>query len=72
MCIRDSTNASRTMRYNIRTLDWDDTLLKALDIPRCILPRVADSSEVYGLSLIHIYCLHRPGLPPTAGWDICA
>ena len=44
----DVTNASRTMLYNIRTLDWDDTLLKALDIPRCILPRVTDSSEVYG------------------------
>ena len=46
--VTDRTNASRTMLYNIRTLDWDDTLLKALDIPRCILPRVADSSEVYG------------------------
>ena len=43
-----ASTASRTMLYNIRTLDWDDTLLKALDIPRCILPRVADSSEVYG------------------------
>ena len=46
--VTDRTNASRTMLYNIRTLDWDDTLLKALDIPRCILPRVTDSSEVYG------------------------
>ena len=46
--VTDRTNASRTMLYNIRTLDWDDPLLKALDIPRCILPRVADSSEVYG------------------------
>ena len=46
--VTDSTTASRTMLYNIRTLDWDDTLLKALDIPRCILPRVTDSSEVYG------------------------
>ena len=46
--VTDRTNASRTMLYNIRTLDWDDTLLKALDIPHCILPRVADSSEVYG------------------------
>ena len=34
--VTDRTNASRTMLYNIRTLDWDDTLLKALDIPRCI------------------------------------
>ena len=31
--VTDRTNASRTMLYNIRTLDWDDTLLKALDIP---------------------------------------
>ena len=46
--VTDRTNASRTMLYNIRTLDWDDTLLKALDIPHCILPRVTDSSEVYG------------------------
>ena len=46
--VTDRTNASRTMLYNIRTLDWDDTLLKALDIPRFILPRVTDSSEVYG------------------------
>ena len=40
------------MLYNIRTLDWDDTLLKALDIPRCILPSVKDSSEVYGCTSI--------------------
>lgn len=50
--VTDRTNASRTMLYNISTLDWDDTLLNALDIPRAILPRVADSSEVYGVALI--------------------
>ena len=50
--VTDRTNASRTMLYNIRTLDWDDTLLKALDIPRCILPSVKDSSEVYGYTSI--------------------
>ena len=50
--VTDRTNASRTMLYNIRTLDWDDTLLKALDIPRCILPSVKDSSEVYGYTNI--------------------
>ena len=43
--VTDRTNASRTMLYNIRTLDWDDTLLKALDIPRCILPRVHGVKE---------------------------
>lgn len=46
--VTDVTNASRTMLLNIHTLDWDDTLLKALDIPRAMLPRVASSSEIYG------------------------
>lgn len=46
--ITDYTNASRTMLYNIKTLDWDDKLLKALNIPRCILPQVKNSSEIYG------------------------
>ena len=38
--VTDYTNASRTMLYNIHTLDWDDRLLEALDIPRCMLPQV--------------------------------
>lgn len=46
--ITDYTNASRTMLYNIEKLDWDDRILNALDIPRSILPRVADSSQIYG------------------------
>lgn len=46
--VTDRTNASRTMLYNIHKLDWDDTLLNALDIPRAMLPRVTDSSEIYG------------------------
>lgn len=46
--VTDYTNASRTMLFNINTLDWDDTLLKALDIPKCILPTVCSSSHVYG------------------------
>lgn len=44
----DVTNASRTMLFDIHTLDWDDTLLSALDIPRAMLPQVRPSSEVYG------------------------
>ena len=44
----DVTNASRTMLYDIRKLDWDDTLLAALDIPRAMLPKVCSSSEIYG------------------------
>lgn len=50
--VTDYTNASRTMLYNIHTLDWDGTLLQALDIPREMLPRVCSSSEVYGYATI--------------------
>ena len=50
--VTDYTNASRTMLYDIHKLCWDDTLLKALDIPREILPEVRDSSEVYGYTEI--------------------
>ena len=46
--VTDVTNASRTMLYDIRRLDWDDTLLKTLSIPRAMLPEVRSSSEVYG------------------------
>ena len=46
--LTDVSNASRTMLYNIETLEWDDELLKIFDIPRSILPEVRSSSEVYG------------------------
>ncbi|MBQ9446925.1 MAG: glycerol kinase, partial [Victivallales bacterium] len=42
--VTDYTNASRTMLFNIRTLDWDDKLLQRLGIPRCMLPKVVPSS----------------------------
>ena len=48
----DVTNASRTMLYYIRKLVWDETLLRALDIPRAMLPRVCSSSEVYGYAAL--------------------
>ncbi|MBE5923920.1 MAG: glycerol kinase GlpK [Lachnospiraceae bacterium] len=44
----DVTNASRTMLYNIHDLCWDDELLAKFEIPKCMLPEVKDSSEVYG------------------------
>lgn len=44
----DVSNASRTMLYNIHTLNWDDDLLQLMDIPRNILPEVKSSSEIYG------------------------
>ena len=46
--VTDYTNASRTMLYDINKLDWDETLLRVLDIPREILPDVRGSSEIYG------------------------
>ncbi len=48
--VTDASNASRTMLYNIHTLNWDDELLQLLDIPKNILPEVKSSSEVYGYS----------------------
>lgn len=44
----DYTNASRTMLFNISTLDWDDEILNILGIPRSILPEVKSCSEIYG------------------------
>ncbi len=46
--ITDYSNASRTMLFNINTLDWDDDLLQEFGIPRAMLPEVRSSSEVYG------------------------
>lgn len=46
--VTDYSNASRTMLFNIHTLDWDGEILAALDIPRAMLPQVLPSSHVYG------------------------
>ncbi|SHJ60166.1 glycerol kinase GlpK [Hespellia stercorisuis] len=46
--VTDYSNASRTLIFNINTLDWDQELLDILDIPRCMLPEVKPSSCVYG------------------------
>ncbi|MCD7819230.1 MAG: glycerol kinase GlpK, partial [Lachnospiraceae bacterium] len=46
--VTDCSNASRTMLFNIHTLQWDDEILKLLDIPACMLPQVVDSSGIYG------------------------
>ena len=45
--ITDYSNASRTMMFNIHTLDWDDEILQELDIPRCMLPKPMPSSCFY-------------------------
>jgi len=51
--VTDYTNASRTMLYNIHTLEWDEELLQMLDIPKTMLPEVRPSSEVYGKTVDH-------------------
>ncbi len=45
--VTDYSNASRTLLYNIHTLQWDDELLKILGVPRAMLPEVRPSSEIY-------------------------
>jgi len=46
----EPSNASRTMLYNVHRGDWDDLLLRELQIPRAMLPAVQDTSGVFGLS----------------------
>lgn len=46
--ITDVTNASRTLLFNINTLEWDDELLELFNIPKSMLPQVKQSSEIYG------------------------
>lgn len=44
----DPSNASRTLLFNLQTMDWDDDLLSMLDIPRAVLPRICENAEVLG------------------------
>ncbi len=46
--VTDYSNASRTMLFNINTLQWDDEILQLLNIPKAMLPQVRPSSQVYG------------------------
>ena len=46
--VTDYSNASRTMLFNINSLQWDEDILKELNIPKCMLPKVMPSSCVYG------------------------
>ncbi|MBL3531367.1 glycerol kinase GlpK [Companilactobacillus zhachilii] len=46
----DCANASRTMLYNINTLQWDDDLLKLFNIPKAMLPEVKSNSEHFGVT----------------------
>ena len=63
--LTDSTNASRTMLFNIHTQKWDEDLLTLFEIPAAVLPEVRSCSEIYG----HTASIIGPGSPgiPLAG-----
>ena len=69
--VTDVTNASRTMLFNIHDLQWDDELLKLLDIPKCMLPEVRPSSSVYGMTDSKLYGGEIP-IAGAAGDQQCA
>ncbi len=58
--ITDVSNASRTMLFNIHTLEWDRELLELLDIPIAMMPEVKSSSEVYGYTQTTIFAHEVP------------
>ena len=58
--ITDVSNASRTMLFNINTLEWDKELLELLDIPASMMPAVKSSSEVYGHTKTTIFAHEVP------------
>ncbi len=58
--VTDVTNASRTLLFNIHTLEWDNELLNELNIPKNILPKVISSSEVVGNTSKDIFGIEIP------------
>lgn len=58
--VTDVTNASRTMIYNIHSLEWDKELLELFDIPESLLPEVKSSSEIYGTTKTTIFASKVP------------
>ena len=64
--VTDPSNASRTMLFNIRTLQWDEELLKLFDIPASMMPEVRSSSEVYGATKTTIFA-HKVPIAGIAG-----
>jgi glycerol kinase len=58
--VTDVSNASRTMLFNINTLEWDEELLELLDVPASMMPSVRSSSEVYGHTKTTIFAHEVP------------
>lgn len=53
--VTDYSNASRTMLFNINTLEWDEDILKILDIPKSMLPKACPSSCIYGETATDVF-----------------
>ena len=64
--VTDVSNASRTMLFNIHTLQWDEELLELFDIPASMMPAVKSSSEVYGATKTTIFA-HKVPIAGIAG-----
>ncbi len=64
--VTDVSNASRTMLFNINTLEWDRELLDMFEIPRSMMPEVKSSSEVYGHTKTTIFA-HKVPIAGIAG-----
>lgn len=58
--VTDVSNASRTMLFNIHTLEWDKELLQLFDIPESMMPQVKSSSEVYGYTKATLFAHEVP------------
>ena len=69
--VTDYSNASRTLLFNIHTLEWDEEILKILDIPRQMLPQVKPSSCVYGTTEAKVFGEEVP-IAGAAGDQQCA
>lgn len=64
--VTDVTNASRTMLFNIHTLEWDNDLLSLFGIPRSMMPEVRSSSEIYGYTKTTLFA-HKVPIAGIAG-----
>ena len=65
--VTDYSNASRTMMFNIHTLSWDEEILQLMGIPASMLPKVVDSSSVYGMTEP---VMSRNNLITTIAWGL--
>jgi len=65
--VTDYSNASRTLMFNIHKLEWDEELLKLLDVPKAMLPEVRSSSEIYGTTMPYHFFGEQVPIAGAAG-----